>query len=80
MTLWLPSLLFPHQVLLKIIVNSTVDKGQVDFYLLGAEAHLIALCAVISRVFCEESSCNYLYEVFSLFVIRYEVIIRHYRL
>ena len=31
--------------------------------LLGAEAHLIALCAIISRVFREESSCNYLYEV-----------------
>ena len=45
------------------------------FYSLGAEAHLIALCAIISPVFCEESSCNNLYEVSSPYVFLYEVII-----
>ena len=50
------------------------------FYSLGAEAHLIALCAIISRVFCEESSCNYLYEVLSRCHIQYEGMLRYHKL
>ena len=51
--------------------SSHIIEDHVDLYLLGAEADLIALCAIISRVFCEESSCNYLYEVF--ISLRYSV-------
>ena len=78
MTDCMASLLIPHLALRKIRGKSPVE-GEVNYsviiYLLRAEAHLIALCAIISPVFCEESSCNNLYEVSSPYVFLYEVII-----